>query len=85
MEMSQGKSLYSYLKQTKKIIFFSFTKLENWRAEPLFWGLIPVGEGRMWGKGVGQSIWYKYCVHMYVNGKIRPVETIPGMGIGEMK
>jgi hypothetical protein len=21
----------------------------------------------------------KYCVHMYVNGKI-PVETIPGMG-----
>jgi hypothetical protein len=22
----------------------------------------------------------KYYVHMYVNGKMRPVETIPGMG-----
>jgi hypothetical protein len=22
----------------------------------------------------------KYCVHMYVNGKMRPVETVPGMG-----
>jgi hypothetical protein len=21
----------------------------------------------------------KYCVHMYENGKMRPVETIPGM------
>jgi hypothetical protein len=20
------------------------------------------------------------CVHMYLNGKVRPVETIPGMG-----
>jgi hypothetical protein len=23
---------------------------------------------------------YKYWVHMYENGKLRPVETIPGMG-----
>jgi hypothetical protein len=22
----------------------------------------------------------KYCAHMYVNGKMRPVEAIPGMG-----
>jgi hypothetical protein len=22
----------------------------------------------------------KYCVHMYINGKMKPVETIPGMG-----
>jgi hypothetical protein len=27
----------------------------------------------------------KYCVHMYVNGKMTPVETIPGMGVGEDK
>jgi hypothetical protein len=25
----------------------------------------------------------KYCVHMYVNGKVRPVETIPGTGRGD--
>jgi hypothetical protein len=37
------------------------------------------GEGR-WRKGVGGQIWCKYCVHRYENGKMRPVETIPGTG-----
>jgi hypothetical protein len=27
----------------------------------------------------------EYYVHMYVNGKTRPVESIPGMGKGEVK
>jgi hypothetical protein len=39
----------------------------------------------MWGEGVGGWIWRKYCEHMYVNGKIRPVKTIPGMGGEENK
>jgi hypothetical protein len=30
-------------------------------------------------------IWYKYSVLMFVNGKTRPVETIPGIGGGEIK
>jgi hypothetical protein len=34
-------------------------------------------------KGVGGWIWCKYCVHLYVNGKMRHVETVPGMGEGE--
>jgi hypothetical protein len=34
--------------------------------------LILVGRGRRWGKGVEG---YKYCVHMYVNRKMTPVET----------
>jgi hypothetical protein len=25
-------------------------------------------------------MWCKYCVHRYVNGKMIPVETVPGMG-----
>jgi hypothetical protein len=33
----------------------------------------------MWGKGMGEWIWCKYCEHMYVNGKMIPVETTPGM------
>jgi hypothetical protein len=33
----------------------------------------------MWGKDVGGCIWYKYYVYMNVNGKMNPVETIPGM------
>jgi hypothetical protein len=32
------------------------------------------------GKDIEGRIWYKYCVHMYENGKERPVETIPGIG-----
>jgi hypothetical protein len=39
-----------------------------------------MGVRRIWGKGTGGRIWCKYCVYMYVNGKMRPVETIPGMG-----
>jgi hypothetical protein len=31
----------------------------------------------MWGNGEGEGIWCKYCVHMYENGKMRPVEIIP--------
>jgi hypothetical protein len=27
----------------------------------------------------------EYCVHTYIKGKIIPVETIPGMGEGEIK
>jgi hypothetical protein len=44
--------------------------------------IIVVLVGRRWGKGVGVWIYCKYCVHMYVNGKMGPVETIPGMGGG---
>jgi hypothetical protein len=29
--------------------------------------------------------WCKYYVLMYENGKMRPVETIPGMGGGRIK
>jgi hypothetical protein len=35
-----------------------------------------------WVNGEGGCIYCKYSVHMYVNGKMIPVETIPGMGGG---
>jgi hypothetical protein len=35
--------------------------------------------GRWQGKWVEGRIWYKYYVHMYVNAKMIPVETIPGI------
>jgi hypothetical protein len=47
--------------------------------------LVPVAGGRMWGNGEGGWIWCNYCVHICVNRKIRPVETIPGMGGGQDK
>jgi hypothetical protein len=37
------------------------------------------------GKGVGGWIWFKYCAYIYVNGKIKLVEIVPGMGGGEIK
>jgi hypothetical protein len=53
MEMSQGNSMYSYLKETK-CHFFPFTKSENRRSgQVLYGGLEPVGGGRMWGNGEG--------------------------------
>jgi hypothetical protein len=33
-------------------------------------------------KGVGGWIWCTYCVYMYVNGKMRPVDIITGI-VGE--
>jgi hypothetical protein len=45
MEMSQGNSLCSYLKQTK-MYFFSFTKLENRKARAgAVWRVESVGGG----------------------------------------
>jgi hypothetical protein len=41
--------------------------------------------GGGWGwprKGVGGCIQYKIFVHVYVNAKMIPAETIPGMGSG---
>jgi hypothetical protein len=46
---------------------------------------VPVGRERMWGKDVGGWIWHKYCIYIYVNGKMRPVESIPGMGVDGTK
>jgi hypothetical protein len=38
-----------------------------------------------WGDGIsgrGEKVGkeYKYCVHMNINGKMIPVDTVPGMG-----
>jgi hypothetical protein len=34
---------------------------------------------------VGGQIWWKYYVHIYVNGEIGHIETIPGMGESKIK
>jgi hypothetical protein len=39
-------------------------------------------EGGGCGERVMRVNMCKYCVHTYENGKMRPVETIPGMGAG---
>jgi hypothetical protein len=36
----------------------------------------------MWGKGMEGWMYCKYYVHKYVNGKRRPVKTVPWMGGG---
>jgi hypothetical protein len=78
--MSRGNSLNSYHKQTR-ISFFSFTKPENRRVDQNCWGvLVPVGWGRRWGKGVGDE----YSANTVGNGKMRPMETAPGVGEGRL-
>jgi hypothetical protein len=55
MEVPQGNSLCSYLKEAKTLSF-SFTKSENRRAGQVLpgrWGTVPEEGGRRWGKGVG--------------------------------
>jgi hypothetical protein len=79
--------MYCYLKQ-KCHLFYKNEEQES-RTGPV-WGLVPVeGVGCRDGVGCGDGIerWIqdKYCVHMYVNERMWPVETIPGMEEGEIK
>jgi hypothetical protein len=61
--------------------FFSYPKSESRMAEQVIpGGLVLVGRERR-GNDVGDWIWYKCCIHMYVNGKMISVETILGMEV----
>jgi hypothetical protein len=76
MEKSQGNSLYSYVIQTK----MSFFKNGDRKVKQvLSWH-------QCGGGGYKERVWevnmVEYYVLMYENGKMRPVETIPGMGEG---
>jgi hypothetical protein len=72
------------LSLSKNIILFLFSSTisENRRAEQVLLRglLVPVPGGIGRDKQVGELIGYKNCVHMYVNAKMIPFETIPGMG-----
>jgi hypothetical protein len=80
--MSQGNSLFSYLKQINVIFFL----LQNQRTrkhnrsclgeEAVPW------EGEEVGKVCGRLIQCKHGIHMYLNKKMIPVETIPEKGGG---
>jgi hypothetical protein len=39
----------------------------------------------MWEEGVGGRIWCKHHAYMYINGKMRLVETVLGMGVEKTK
>jgi hypothetical protein len=41
--------------------------------------------GRWWGKGIGGWIWCQKYVHVYVNIKMLPIETMSGIGGGGYK
>jgi hypothetical protein len=47
--------------------------------------VVPVRERRWQAKRLGGWIHCKHCIHMYVNVKIIPVETVPGIGGRRMK
>jgi hypothetical protein len=65
------------------LFFYKNRELEGKTCPILGGAVIPVWGGKMWIEGIGVWITYKYCVHIYVNGKIRPVENISGVGMGE--
>jgi hypothetical protein len=54
--------------------------VENRKAKQVLSRVVRTVKGRIQGKDAGGWIWWKYYVHMYVNGKMRIVETGPGMG-----
>jgi hypothetical protein len=63
----------------KQSVFFS--KTEDKAKQVLSGGLVPVG-GEDIRKGCRRLNMVEYYILMYENGKMRPPETIPGMGGG---
>jgi hypothetical protein len=83
MEMSQGSSLHSYLRPTKMSIFKKKNREQEGRTGPV-WGYQWEGEDVEKGlRRMNMVQYYNIYLHVYANGKMRPVETIPGMGGGE--
>jgi hypothetical protein len=68
--------LYSHLKQTE----LPFLEKEQEGKTGPIWGLVPVGEGEYREK-VKEDKCSGNIIHIiYVNGKMKHVETIPEMG-----
>jgi hypothetical protein len=88
MEVPKGNSLCSYIKQAKTsffFFFFSYTKIRKPEGRTgLTWGIGNCGKRGEGGEKEKEDKCV-YCVHMYVNGKIISVQTITGMGEGQMK
>jgi hypothetical protein len=64
----------------KNCAFFSFIKSES-KRQVLSRRLVPMRMRIMWGKSVRWLIWCKYYEHMHANGKMRPLEIIPEIGV----
>jgi hypothetical protein len=83
IEMSQGKSLCSYLiTNNQKCHFFLLSSIKSNRREEQVLpdrGIGTSGRERSQRKVGRGKIQYKKCVHVYVNAKMIPVETIPGL------
>jgi hypothetical protein len=56
--------------------------LENRRAEQVL-GRWSQWDGKVLGKGGRRVNVIQKCVHMYVNAKMIPTETVPGVGEGD--
>jgi hypothetical protein len=76
MEITQGNSLCSYLKQTEMSVLKN--REQGGKTGPV-WGLAQV-EGEDIRKVHRKVNMVEYYVLMYENGKMRPAETIPGKG-----
>jgi hypothetical protein len=62
-----------------------FSKTENRKVKQVLSGVWYQWEGEDIRKGCRRVNMVEYYVLMYENGKMRPVETIPGMGEGANK
>jgi hypothetical protein len=84
--------IWKYHKETPHVVTFFFKQAKMWFFFSFFLykvGEQPKGVGTTGGgwqrKGVGGWIWFKKCVHMYINAKMIAFETILGMGVEGIK
>jgi hypothetical protein len=90
METSQGNSLCSYFYLKQKCHFFSFflssTKLENRRVEQVLWGRVDTsGREEVVRRGGRRMSMVQKHAYIFINAKMIPVETVPGIWEGRVK
>jgi hypothetical protein len=79
--MSQGNSLYNYLKQ-KCLFLFVFYKIreQEYRTGPVWVGWCQwMGWGEAVGKRCRKVNMVECWVHIHIAGKMRPIETVLGI------
>jgi hypothetical protein len=83
MEMLQGNQCIAILNKQKCHFFFYKNRDQEGRTGPA-WGGGTSGKGEDVGRGCRRVNMVQIFVHVYVTWKMRPVETVPGMGEGDI-
>jgi hypothetical protein len=85
MEISQGNLCLASLNKQKYHFYFNKNRGQQDKTDPVS-GIAASERREDIRRGcIRVSMVQKLCAHVYVNGKMKPAQTVPGMGGREIK